>query len=215
MKAFISYSHKDENYLDLLHRHLAQLKRENLVEAWTDQNILAGDNLNNKILSTLENAQMFIALLSPDYINSSYCYENEFKTAQTMQGDSRLIIVPVVLEPCDWKNTPFAQYKALPKDAKPVSEWSNENNAMLDVIQNIRKLVSEYSKESASSTNKSSPLPANYKVEKDFDSLQKMDYQDEGFKKLKNILEKNMRQTEKMFTSEENKYQMLMEKLLK
>ena len=188
MKAFISYSHRDEDYLKLLHRHLAQLKRDNLIDAWTDEKILAGDNLNNEISSSLENAQLFIALLSPDYINSSYCYEEEFKKAQAMQSLGKLTIVPVVLEPCDWKNTPFAQYKALPKDGRPVSDWSNENNAMLDVIQNIRKLVSGFSEEPASSTKKSFSLPTNYKVKKDFDSLQKMDFQDESFIKLKELL---------------------------
>ena len=192
MRAFISYSHKDESYLKLLHRHLAQLKRDNLVEAWTDEDILVGGNLNNEISSSLNNAQLFIALLSPDYINSSYCYEREFKTAQSMQGFGKLTIVPVILEPCDWQNTSFAQYKALPKDGRPVSEWSNENNAMLDVIQNIRKLVSGYSEEPTSITKKSSSLPTNYKVKKDFDSLQKMDFQDESFKKLKGILENNI-----------------------
>ena len=192
MKAFISYSHKDEDYLKLLHRHLAQLKRDNLIDAWTDEKILAGDNLKNEISSSLDMAQLFIALLSPDYISSSYCYEKEFTTAQTMQDSGKLTIVPVVLEPCDWKSTPFAQYKALPKDGKPVSDWSNENNAMLDVIQNIRKLVSGYSEEPASSTKKPSSLPTNYKVKKDFDSLQKKDFQDESFKKLKGILEKNI-----------------------
>ncbi len=192
MKAFISYSHKDEDNLKLLHRHLAQLKRDNLIDAWTDEKILAGDNLNNEISSSLNNAQLFIALLSPDYISSSYCYEEEFKTAQAMQGLGKLTIVPVVLEPCDWKNTPFSQYKALPKDGRPVSDWSNENNAMLDVIQNIRKLVSGFSEEPVSSTKKSFSLPTNYKVKKDFDSLQKMDFQDESFKKLKGILDKNI-----------------------
>ena len=33
--------------------------------------------------------------------------------------------------------------KALPKDGKAIATWSNENTAMLDVIQNIRKTLSK------------------------------------------------------------------------
>ena len=194
MEAFISYSHKDETYLDLFHRHLAQLKRDGLIQTWTDQKILAGGMLNEEISHSLGSAQIFIALLSPDYINSNYCYEKEFETAMTMQAQKTLTIVPVILEPCDWKNTPFAQYKALPKDGKPVSDWSNENNAMLDVIQKIRKLVSGYTVQPTSNSTIPSSLPTNYKVEKDFDSLQKMDFLDEGFGEMKELLNNNIKE---------------------
>ncbi|SFC65958.1 TIR domain-containing protein [Flagellimonas taeanensis] len=193
MEAFISYSHKDEGYLDLFHRHLAQLKRDGLIGTWTDQKILAGGRIDDEVSTSLNSAQIFIAMLSPDYINSNYCYEREFQTAMEMQAKNMLTIVPIVLEPCDWKSTPFSKYKALPKDGKPVSEWSNKNNAMLDVVQNLRLLVSgEETSTIQQKSKKTVQLPTNYKVKKDFDSLQKMDFQDEGFKKLKSILENNI-----------------------
>ena len=37
MKAFISYSHKDETALDRLHVHLKQLERDGKLESWTDE----------------------------------------------------------------------------------------------------------------------------------------------------------------------------------
>ncbi len=193
MKAFISYSHQDEGYLNLLHRHLAQLRRDNLIQDWTDKRILAGAKFDSQITSSLEDSQLFLGLISPDYLSSNYCYEKEFQTAREKQEQGVMIIVPIIVEPCDWKSTPFSDYKALPKDGKPVSEWSNKNNAMLDVIQNIRRLISGYSEESQPSNIKiPSSLPANFKVKKDFDSLQKMDFLNEGFKELKRVLEKNV-----------------------
>ena len=190
MKAFISYSHQDEQNLELLHRHLAQLKRDGLITTWTDKDILAGQELNNTISSALEDSQLFLALISPDYINSNYCYEKEFETAKKMQKQNKITIIPIILEPCDWLNTPFKDYKGLPKDGKPVSEWSNKNTAMLDVIQNIRNLISGYPIDVKPSTKgePKSTLPSNYKIKKEFDSLQKIDFQVEGFKSLRNIL---------------------------
>lgn len=65
MKAFISYSHKDEKYLQKLEIHLAQIKRDNIITSWTDNAILAGDNLSETINKELATSDLFIALLSP------------------------------------------------------------------------------------------------------------------------------------------------------
>ena len=198
MRAFISYSHQDKTYLDLLHKHLAQLERSGIIKTWTDNDILAGDKLNTAISDSLQESQLFLALLSPDYISSNYCYEKEFAKAEQMQNENQIIILPIILEPCDWKSTPFAEYKGLPKDAKPVSDWSNKNTAMLDVIQNIRNLIlkSPIDNSKGAKSPSNIPLPTNYKVKKDFDSLQKIDFQKEGFKDLKKRLAENLNEIE-------------------
>jgi hypothetical protein len=46
----------------------------------------------------------------------------------------------VNLEPCDWTWLPFSKYQAFPKNAKPITTWTNANEAFLDVIQGIRKV---------------------------------------------------------------------------
>ncbi|MCK7590604.1 toll/interleukin-1 receptor domain-containing protein [Subsaxibacter sp. CAU 1640] len=192
MKAFISYSHKDENYLERLHVHLAQLKREELIEAWTDEAIPAGGKLDNIISESLEKSDVFIALLSPDYINSNYCYDKEFKRALKMQEDNQLTIIPIILEPCDWTNTPFKQFKALPKDGKPISDWNNMNTAFLNIIQEVRLLlqlgtISETLNPTIPLQNVKSNL-RNYKIKKDFDSIEKMEFVENGFDELKKNL---------------------------
>ena len=194
MKAFISYSHKDVNYLERLHVHLVQLKRDNLIDTWTDEAILAGDKLDKSISTSLTNSNLFMALLSPDYIGSSYCYEKEFEKALEMQEDGQLIIIPIILEPCDWLSTPFNQFKALPKDGKPISDWSNMNTAFLGVIQGIRNLLKLGNGVSKKDTLKKHPLKSlkNYKIQKDFDSIEKMEFVENGFKDLKNHLEDNI-----------------------
>jgi len=195
MKAFISYSHSDEFYLERLHVHLAQLKRDNLVDTWTDQAIMAGGKLEDSISIALNEADIFIALLSPDYISSNYCYNKEFEKALQMQKEGELIIIPVVIEPCDWLSTPFKEFKALPKDGKPISDWSNINTAFLGVIQEIRNLL-DSSNISKGLINVTKPLSGtamrNYKVKKDFDSIEKIEFVEKGFKDLKIQLTNNV-----------------------
>jgi len=182
MNAFISYSHQDQEYLDMLLKHLAQIKRAGLLDAWTDHEIEAGKSLNAEIAMALDQSRVFFALLSPDYINSNYCYENEFKKAQELSKAGKLKIVPIIVEPCDWHNTPFGEIKALPKDGKPVADWSNPNTAFLNVITEVRKFLSKSDQQSdfikpqgiTHSHNK-------YRAQKDFDSIEKMDCVKEAF----------------------------------
>lgn len=189
MNAFISYSHDDSEMLTLLHKHLAQLQRERLISTWTDRDILAGENLNNLILKSLENSKIFIALLSPSYIASNYCYEREFSMATQLQDAGGLIIVPVIIEPCDWLNTPFSKFKALPKDGKAISTWENKNTAFVDVIQSLRKLTEGENKvDDILGQQESSGIPQtgrNYRIQKDFDSIQKMEFIEQSFRGIK------------------------------
>ena len=74
MKAFISDSHNDSLSLELLHKHFKQMQRENLISTWTDNEIQGGGKLSASISKELESSNLFIALLSPDYLASNYCY---------------------------------------------------------------------------------------------------------------------------------------------
>ena len=140
-KAFISYSHRDEKWLDLLHRHLAMLRREGVIELWFDKQIEAGGSIDDGVSSALEVSQLFLALVSPDFLNSSYCYEKEMGQAIERAANGTMRVVPIIFEPCDWKSSPLAQFKAVPKDGNPVSLWANPNVAMLDIVTELRRVL--------------------------------------------------------------------------
>ena len=195
MKAFISYSHQDGQMLDILHKHLSQLQRDGIISNWTDNKILAGEDLNQNISQALKSSNLFIALLSPDYIASNYCYNDEFKNALELQEQGKIIIIPIILEPCDCLNTPFKKFKALPKDGKAVSTWENKNTAFLDIVQNIRKLIdSEESNRilETKSNSPSVPTSRNYRVQKDFDSIEKIEFTEKTFHEVKEHLKRYM-----------------------
>ncbi|WPU91681.1 toll/interleukin-1 receptor domain-containing protein [Mucilaginibacter sabulilitoris] len=117
-KAFISYSHADEKIKEKLHTHLAILRREGKIDAWQDQEILVGANLNQTISFALSSSELFIAIVSPDYLNSNYCYEKEFQQALELQTAGKIIVVPIIAEHCDWLNSPFREIKAVPNDGE-------------------------------------------------------------------------------------------------
>ena len=51
MRAFISYSHKDESFRAELDKHLALLKRQQLIDVWSDHCIRPGRPLTLQLLA--------------------------------------------------------------------------------------------------------------------------------------------------------------------
>jgi len=139
--AFLSYSHADEKALERLHKHLAVLKRDGTLPTWSDHAILPGDQLDGVISAQLERSQIFVALVSPDYLASQYCYDKEFTRALELAAAGRMRIVPVILEPCDWLSSPFKDFAALPKDGQPISDFTNPNIAYLNVVTGLRRII--------------------------------------------------------------------------
>ena len=70
MRALISYSHQDTKMLEQLHKHLAQLQRDELISTWTDNEISAGGRVNDLIDAELRRCNLFIALSLSDRISS-------------------------------------------------------------------------------------------------------------------------------------------------
>lgn len=135
---FISYSHRDEGLRLQLDKHLASLKRQGVINAWHDRQLEAGMDWAREIDDNLIKADLVLLLVSPDFIFSNYCFEIEMERAIQQHETGRSIVIPIILEPCDWGGLPFSTYQAFPKDAKPITTWTNTNEAFLDVIRGIR-----------------------------------------------------------------------------
>jgi hypothetical protein len=186
-KAFISYSHRDEKALARLHTHLATLRREGKITAWYDREILAGEDIDSAIGSNLAASEIFLALVSPDFLASSYCYEQEMAKALERHAENTLRVVPVIIEPCDWKSTPLGKLKAVPKDGKPISTWTNENIAYLDVVTELRRITSEQQSNSRDDLGGGLVAPTTrrearrYRIKREFDSIDRDDFRQKAF----------------------------------
>lgn len=188
LNAFVSYSHADERYLDRLRKHMSILQREGSIESWTDHQIIPGSKLDETVMTALRSSEVFIALVSPDYLASNYCYEKEFEEALRLSETGKLQVVPVIVEPCDWLSSPFRQFMALPKDGKPISEWANANVAYLDVVTGLRRLLSSGMKEPANTLSEQSTAQTSsrrVKIKQEFDSIQRADFIDQAYEVIR------------------------------
>jgi hypothetical protein len=97
---FISYSHKDEEYLDRIRVHLKPLEEKELIKVWTDKEIKAGDNWKNEIEKALQNTNVAVLLLSADYFASDFIVKDELPLLLENAEEKRTRIIPVIIKPC-------------------------------------------------------------------------------------------------------------------
>jgi internalin A len=81
VRAFISYSHKDDRLRAELETHLKLLQRQKVLDVWSDHRILPGTEWRGAINENLEKADLILFLVSPDFIASDYCYDIEMRRA--------------------------------------------------------------------------------------------------------------------------------------
>ena len=141
IKIFYSYSHHDEELRDKLANQLSSLRRDGKISDWHDRRIGAGAEWKEVINENLELAHLILLLISPDFIASNYIYDIEMKRAMERHDQGLTRVIPIILRPCDWNNTPFGKLQALPKDANPVTLWPNQDLAFLDVVEGIKQVI--------------------------------------------------------------------------
>ncbi len=139
---FFCYAHEDELLLNKLKAQLSPLKRRNLIDTWYDRDINAGTEWEHEINQHLNTAQIILLLVSPDFMNSDYCYGIEMQRALERHERKEAVVIPIILRHVYWQEE-FGKLQALPTDAKPVTDrhWHTIDEAFYDVVSGIRKAI--------------------------------------------------------------------------
>ena len=135
-------AYKDQKLLDELVKHLSSLKKQGRIFYWYGRMIGPGKETIHEIDYHLDTADIILLMVSPDFISSDYC-DNQVKRALERQRVGAVIIVPIILRPSNWKDTLFGMLQPLPAQGKPITTWSNRDEALLDVTSGIRQIIDE------------------------------------------------------------------------
>lgn len=111
---FISYSHKDLQYLERLQVHLRPLKRKQRIEPWDDTQIQAGQNWKTEIDAALKRAKAAVLLVSADYLASDFIDRDEVSHLLHSAQERGTVILPVIVKPCGFGRHPeLGQFQAV------------------------------------------------------------------------------------------------------
>jgi len=141
---FYSYCHADENHKNNMEISLNLLKNKNLLEDWSDRNILAGQKLSERIKTKMQDSNIIVFLISPDFLNSPACIKEWELAKDMLERDQNKTLISVIVRDCPWQDfDDMAEYLVLPTDGKPITEWSNQDTAWKIVYEGIKKVVEE------------------------------------------------------------------------
>lgn len=131
-KIFVSYSHKDKEWLDRLQVHLKPLERDGTIDLWDDTRIKTGDRWREKIRQAIKSSQAAVLLLSADFRASDFIATDELPPLLKAAEDKGLLILPVIVKP--FLETPIInQFQAVNPEAKPLIDMKEGERESLFV----------------------------------------------------------------------------------
>jgi len=120
-KLFVSYSHRDDEWLERLKLHLALLERRGIVHIWSDTRIRVGEQWEAEIESALTESRAAVLMITPAFLASDYIWEKEMPhiLRHHLAG---MLVFPLITKPCAWRiATELVEFQARPSNGRALS----------------------------------------------------------------------------------------------
>jgi hypothetical protein len=139
-KVFVSYSHRDREWLERLLEHLAVLERWGLIHSWSDTRIAAGADWQAEIDEALGQSKVTVLLISPAFLASQYIWEREWPKIRDHRAQG-MEILPLVVRACAWRiDDELREMQVRPENGRPLA-IGNEAQIDLDLSAFVYELA--------------------------------------------------------------------------
>jgi len=139
---FVSYSHRDDKWLDVLLQHLAFLQQQG-VNIWTDRRIEPGDRWRDEIADALATAQVAVLLVTPAFLESSFIQDHELPTLLRAAKSEGLVVFWIPVKPSSYEQYEIGQFQAAHHPAKPLSKLNSakRDEALVEIANKLAQKV--------------------------------------------------------------------------
>jgi len=136
---FISYSHKDKEWLERLQTNLKPFLRGIPVKAWDDTAIRAGSDWREEITAALASAKIALLLVSSDFLASDFIYEEELPYLLNAAKEQKITVIPVAVRPSAWKTASFKRVQWANNPDQPLSNLgeTDREEALVKICEMI------------------------------------------------------------------------------
>lgn len=132
-------------------RHLSGLAQKGLVALFDETRLLAGVDRPAALRELVVEAELVLCLVSAELLaalgpaqgvdglaQARIHLAEAVKLALARREQDGLVVIPVLLRPASLLDSPFADLKPLPGDGRPISQWSDRDAALVDVVAGVR-----------------------------------------------------------------------------
>lgn len=140
-EVFCAYAQKDEPLQQMLKAHLSDLQYQGRSLLLYDRLLLPGMDQVQEIDQHINSADIILLLVSADMLATRYSYGREMACAFERHAAGEVRLIPIILRAVNWQNQPFAKVQVLPSTAKPITSWSNQDEAITNVANGIRQVL--------------------------------------------------------------------------
>jgi internalin A len=144
LKAFISYSKNDIEYVKEFKKQIQPLIRSNELILDDDTQILPGEDWDRKISMAMKSADIIFLMISSDYLASDFFWGKAIREAIYLHEVRQKIVVPIILRPCLWKDSLIGKLQGLPRKGIAINDdryYSDRNEAWTEVVKEISRLI--------------------------------------------------------------------------
>lgn len=142
IKIFVSYSHKDEHWKNILNASLAPLRRLENVDIWEDRQVAAGSDWLKEVESYINAADIAILLISSDFLVSDFIVEAEIPHLLKRRENEGLVVLPIIVRPCIWQSVGWlASLNVFPGNGIPISMHDNLDEVMTTFARHVKEII--------------------------------------------------------------------------
>lgn len=139
---FVSYSHKDKEWLERLRVHMAPFLVGEKISLWDDAQIPAGSSWHGEIEAAIAQARVAVLLVSPDFLASEFIVESELP-ALLARARGGLTILWVPIRSSAYTVTPLAALQAAHDPQHPLATLTRpkQDRALVEIAEKIAAAV--------------------------------------------------------------------------
>lgn len=144
-EVFISYSHKDNDWLERIQTHLKALRNEGIdMDVWDDTHIKPGDTWKKEITQALNSAKIALLLITTDFLASDFITRVELPTLLKAAQDEGTLIIPILVKPSRFtRHKDLSQFQAVNSPDKALSSLpeSEQDEILVKLATTIREYL--------------------------------------------------------------------------
>jgi hypothetical protein len=150
VRMFVSYSHENAAWCKRLFPVLRVKANVDTLQPWHDTELKAGDRWDKAIRAELEQMDIFLCLVSFDFLASDYIQNVELKITKERLEKGEIDVVPVIVYPMDLKIdceflhqfNPLPQWGKCWRDFEREGDWRDAlypiGNGVKQAIEKVR-----------------------------------------------------------------------------